>query len=214
MIVSLSLMRRRSDIDAKEFQRHWLDPHGVMTAELPKVKRYVQGHVIPSPATSSLAKELHLDGFAVLSFDSYEDRQEAYTSPRIRECDKDSEQFVGSVSRVVTRSEPVIEPVGESAKSKAYVIRFGKDGADEAWSKAFEQRALNLEGICGFTRHTVLSQAGAPGSKVPELTLSVSGVAEVWFKTEDALVNASESLADSDGAMAAAVYVARDHRFI
>tara|TARA_R110002020_G_scaffold458434_1_gene675824 strand:- start:14717 stop:15340 length:624 start_codon:yes stop_codon:yes gene_type:complete len=207
-------MRRRSDIDAAEFQHHWLDPHGVMTAELPKVKRYVQGHVIPSPATSSLAKELPLDGFAVLSFDSYEDRQEAYTSPRIRECDKDSEEFVGSVSRVVTRSQPVIEPTDEGAGSKAYVIRFGREGADEAWSKAFEQRALGLKGVCGFTRHSVLSQAGAPGSKVPELALPVSGVAEVWFETEEDLVNASGHLAGADGGTEAAVYVARDHRFI
>ena len=37
MIAAISMMRRRADIDLAQFGRHWLDPHGVMTAELPGV---------------------------------------------------------------------------------------------------------------------------------------------------------------------------------
>src|SRR5690606_24208066 len=161
-------MQRRPDISDDEFRRHWLDPHGVMTAELPKTRRYVQGHVIDSPAMNGLARSLGVLGFAVLSFDTYEDRQEAYTSQRIRECDKDSEDFVGAVSRVVTRPHVIEAPPDREGLAKAYVLKVAEGGEDSGWSDAMEEHVTRLPGVCGYVRHTVLSQAAAPGSKVPE----------------------------------------------
>ena len=127
LIVSLSLMQRRKDISDDEFRAHWLDPHGVMTAELPNTRRYVQGHVIDSPATNDLARRLGLLGFAVLSYDSVEDRQAAYTSPRIRECDKDSEEFVGAVSRVVTANTRSAAAGSSAAVCSSSSSRSGSD---------------------------------------------------------------------------------------
>lgn len=37
MIAAISLMRRRPDVSLEQFRRHWLHPHGTMTAELPGV---------------------------------------------------------------------------------------------------------------------------------------------------------------------------------
>lgn len=215
LIVSLSLMQRRSDISDEEFRQHWLDPHGVMTAELPNTRRYVQGHVIESPATNALARKLGVLGFAVLSYYTAEDRQIAYTSPRIRECDKDSEDFVGAVSRVVTNTRIVAEPPYKDGLAKAYLVKVGEGGEDAGWSDAMEKTALTLPGVCGYVRHAVMSQAGAPGSKVPVLDLPVSGVAEVWFDSEDALLKNASALETAGGAPdATAVFVARDYRLV
>jgi uncharacterized protein (TIGR02118 family) len=215
LIVSLSLMQHRSDITIDEFRKHWLDPHGVMTAELPNVRRYVQGHVVESPASNALARNLCLAGFAVLSFNTIEDRQVAYTSPRIRECDKDSEEFVGAVSRVVTESQVVIAPPAQGDFAKAYLLLVGTGGENSKWSDNVQATVSELPDVVGYVRHAVLSQAGAPGSKVPMLDLPIAGVAELWFSDEDALIGSSKQLAEA-GANPdeTAVYVARDYRLI
>jgi hypothetical protein len=179
------------------------------------VRRYVQGHVIDSPASNDLAKKLNLAGFAVLSFETLEDREHAYTSPRIRECDKDSEQFVGAVSRVVTESHIVKAPPEKGSHVKAYIFKVGRAGEDTAWSDSAEARVTKLPGVSGYVRHKVRSQAGAPGSKVPVLDLPVAGIAEVWFESQAALLQNAGALAEAGGDPAnTAVYVARDHRLI
>jgi uncharacterized protein (TIGR02118 family) len=208
-------MQHRPDISIDEFRRHWLDPHGVMTAELPNVRRYVQGHILDSPASNAPAKTLKLAGFAVLSFDTLEDRQLAYTSPRIRECDKDSEEFVGAVSRVVTESHVVMDPPEREGLAKVYLLKVGPGGEDSEWSDRVEARVTKLPGICGYVRHSVRSQAGAPGSKVPVLDLPVAGVAEAWFENEAAMMMSAGDLAGAGGAPgSAAVFVARDYRLV
>ena len=117
MIAAISMMRRRADISLDQFRRHWLDPHGVMTAELPGVRYYIQSHCLDAPGTNALAKELAIEGFPQLWFDSIEARRIAYTSPRIAECNIDSEHFVGAVSRLVTEPQVVVDrPAAEPAK--------------------------------------------------------------------------------------------------
>ncbi|HEX6611568.1 MAG TPA: EthD family reductase, partial [Hyphomicrobiaceae bacterium] len=78
MIAAISMMRRRADISLEQFRRHWLDPHGVMTAELPGVRYYIQSHCLDAPGTNALAKELAIEGFPQLWFDSIEARRIAY----------------------------------------------------------------------------------------------------------------------------------------
>ena len=101
MIAAISMMRRRADISVAQFRKHWLDPHGVLTAGLPGVRHYIQSHVVESPHNNALARELDLMGFPELWFNSYDDRNIAYTSPRMAECNINSEQFVGAVKRIV-----------------------------------------------------------------------------------------------------------------
>ena len=158
-------MQRRADISNEEFRQHWLDPHGVVTAELPKTCRSVQGHVVESPAANALARKLGVLGFAVLSFDTYEFREATYTSPRIRECDHDSEQFVGAVRRVVSETHVVEAPPEDEGTAKVYLLKIGDGGEDAAWSNAMEKHVTALPGIRGYVRQTVLPQAGAPGSR-------------------------------------------------
>ena len=56
---------------------------------------------------------LDIAGFAELWFDSADAQKQAYSSPKIRECDKDSELFIGAVSRVVTGA--AMDAMGTSA---------------------------------------------------------------------------------------------------
>ncbi len=212
MIAAISLMRRRPDISLAQFSSHWLDPHGVMTAELPGVRAYVQHHPIAAPGTNALARELGIEGVPELWFDDYEQRKIAYTSPRIAECNVDSENFVGAVTRLVTAPH-VVMPAPPTAKP-VRVLLLATGAPDADWSARAEARITALAGVTGYVRHTLIEQAAAPNSRIPELRLAIGGIAEATFADESALVVAGELLAGCGvDAVCTAIYRVEDHRF-
>ena len=192
VIAAISMMRRKADISVAQFRKHWLDPHGVLTAGLPGVRHYIQSHVIELPHNNALARQLDLMGFPELWFDSYDDRKVAYSSPRIAECNIDSEQFVGAVKRIV--AEPKIVRAAPKGSMKVFVLNIGEPNA--AWADAYQERALQLPGVTGHVRQTILEQAKAPNSKIPELVLPIAGIAEVSFENEPALARNVECPGD------------------
>lgn len=106
MVGAISLMRRRDDIDAAGFARHWLDIHGPLVCRLPGLRRYAQSHVIT--AATPRARAMAIDGFAELAFDSVAARAAAYGSPALADCDRDLPSFIGAVSRLVTEAAVVV----------------------------------------------------------------------------------------------------------
>ena len=208
MIAAISLMMRRADISVAQFRRHWLDPHGVLTAGLPGVRRYIQSHVVESPHNNGLARELDLMGFPELWFDSYDDRNIAYTSPRIAECNIDSEQFVGAVKRIV--AEPTIVKAAPKGVVKIFILNISEP-VDPAWADAYQERALKLPGVIGYVRQVIIEQTKAPNSNIPELVLPIAGIAEVSFENEQALARNVTALVTADEAVRLALYVVEDH---
>lgn len=213
MIAAISMMRRRVDIGSEQFRRHWLDPHGVMTAELPGVRYYIQSHCLDAPGTNALARELAIEGFPQLWFDSYEARRIAYTSPRIAECNIDSEQFVGSVKRLVTAPQTVVDGKAGSDAVKVVVLVTGEPDAD--WPERLQTRVRALPGVVEFVRHELLEQAAAPASKIPELKVQVAGFAELAFATEAQLLAGLPAIAGPPAeAACTAVYRVRDYKLV
>jgi len=212
MIAAISMMRRRADIGRDQFRRHWLDPHGVMTAGLPGVRYYVQSHCLDAPGTNALARELAIDGFPELWFDSLEARRIAYTSSRIAECNIDSEHFVGAVSRLVTEPQVIVErPTVEAVK----VVLLAIGPPDPGWSHRLYARVVPTEGVVGYVRHVLLEQAAAPASRVPELRVRVAGIAEVLFESEAELLRHAGALTGSnEDAERTAIYCVHDHKLV
>ncbi len=212
MIAAISMMRRRADISLEQFRRHWLDPHGVMTAELPGVRYYIQSHCLDAPGTNALAKDLAIEGFPQLWFDGLEARRIAYTSPRIAECNIDSEQFVGAVSRLVTEPQVIVDrPAAEAAK----VVVIAVGAPDPDWPDRLDARVLPMDGLTGYIRHTLIEQAAAPASKISELKVQVAGIAELSFETEAALLRHADALAGSGpDAARTAMYRVRDYKLV
>jgi uncharacterized protein (TIGR02118 family) len=196
----------------EQFRRHWLDPHGVMTAQLPGVRCYIQSHCLDAPGTNAAAKELAIDGFPELWFDSLEARRIAYTSPRIAECNVDSEHFVGAVSRLVTEPRIIVaRQTGDTVK----VVLLAIGAPDPGWSDRLHARVMPMEGVVGYVRHVLLEQAAAPASKVPELRVRVAGIAAVAFESEAALLRHASALAGADqDAERTAIYRVHDYKLI
>ena len=213
MIAAISLMQRRPDISLAKFRKHWLDPHGVMTAALPGLRHYIQSHCIASPVTNALAEHLGIEGIPELWFDSIEDRRMAYTSPRIAECNIDSEQFVGAVTRLVTEPVVVIPPPAVTKPVKVILLATG--APDVGWADRAEARIARLPDITGYIRQMVLEQTAAANSRIAELKVPVAGLAEVTFASEAALADSADALAGAGSdAGRTAIYRVEDSNFI
>jgi uncharacterized protein (TIGR02118 family) len=210
MIVANSLVRRRDDIDLATFQEHWLDPHGPLTARLPRCLRYVQNHVLDVAGTNALARALRIDGIPQLAFASPEDRVAAHGSPELKACDKDSELFIGAVSRVITAVDGAAEfesPQGFIKQILLFVLP----------RTAVEKRIApsivgELAGVRRLVQHQVIEQGPAPGSKVPNLGVSVEGLSEIWLENMDS-VRHNARLLDREGSGVAS-FVVKVYSFI
>ncbi len=209
MIAALSLIKRRPDVPADQFRKHWLDPHGVLAAQLPAVTRYVQNHV--TARCNTLAERLDIAGFAELWFDDADAQKRAYSSPKIRECDKDSELFIGAVSRVVTEPEEIL--VADAPVRKFAVLLVGEGGGQPDWADRMQAWAGET-GAGGYIRHRIVSQAAAPGSRVASFDCPVAGVAELSFSPDACPIVPAMAAAARSSSGAPAIFEVMPHRLI
>jgi uncharacterized protein (TIGR02118 family) len=207
VIVANSLIRRRDDIDPETFRRHWLDPHGPLTAKLPRCLHYVQNHVLDGPGTNALARSLRIDGIPQLAFANPEDRVAAHGSAELAACDRDSEQFIGAVSRLMTAVDDgtALDAADGSIKQMLLVI------APRTPSKPADEILRALHGVRRVVRHDILQQTHAPGSRVPNLDVEVAGLVDLWVTDIDAVAR-NAALLDRDGAIAS--FAVKTYRFI
>jgi len=203
VIVANSLIRRRDDIDLETFRQHWLDPHGPLTARLPRCLHYVQNHVLDAPGTNALARTLRIDGIPQLAFATPEDRVAAHGSVELAACDKDSEQFIGAVSRVMTAIDDGTVLDASDGSVRQMLLFVAPRSTDEAILR-------ELHGVRRMVRHTVLQQTHAPGSRVPNLDVGVTGLADLWL-ADSAAAERNAALLERNGI---ASLVAKTYRFI
>jgi uncharacterized protein (TIGR02118 family) len=88
------LLRRRPDLSAEEFHRHWREHHGplaVSFAQVSGIRRYVQLHGAQSVVADTLVAQrgcaaADWDGIALVFFDSEEAAIAAASTPEGREA--------------------------------------------------------------------------------------------------------------------------------
>lgn len=208
MIAAISLMRQRDDVSLSVFRRHWLDVHGPLVCAFPGLRRYVQLHVISSPATNMLARDMSIEGFPILWFDQDADRLRAHQSPEMAACNIDSRSFIGAVSRVIC--EPHVSVAsGDKARAKLIALLPGPK-ADNEDLQSYARWAGKLPRLKGLTLYHVLQQGAAPNSIIPHLPVSVAGVAELAF---DSFVDLECALTDVSHP-AAAHFAVEEHRLV
>ena len=208
MIAAVSLMRRREDITLATFRRHWLDVHGPLVCGFPALRRYVQDHVIASPAMNVLARDMRIDGFPILRFDNDADRQRAHLSPEMAACNVDSRSFIGAVSRVICEPRIVMPQAADACRIKLVAVLPGQ-AADDAALERYAAWARGLSRLAGLVLYRVLRQGPAPNSIIPHLPVGAAGLAELAFPS---LVDL-ECVISAD-ATGAAHFVVEEHRLV
>jgi len=197
MIVSTSLIRRRDDLTNEQFRRHWLDPHGPLTAQLPGTRYYDQNHVLPDASgTNATARALRIDGFPILAFDNAERRREAHTSPQMAACNLDSRDFIGAVSRVIGDDGSAPRPRSVGLIKQLLLLPSGGAASDLPGLMSM------LDGIETSIVHDILEQGAAPNSTVPFIGVDVEAFAEVWTRTRQDIERNAAKLADIAASLA------------
>jgi uncharacterized protein (TIGR02118 family) len=112
LIKSISLLTRRPEISHEEFVRHWVDVHAPLAHAVPRLKRYVQSHILAERTRPDIAAlDVEIDGIAELWYDSMEDLQHAMSSPQAKILHDDGATFIGRI-KTLTVEEKLIVPVG------------------------------------------------------------------------------------------------------
>lgn len=211
MIASISLIQRLADIDTAQFRRHWLDIHGPLVCKFPRLKRYIQSHVIENGAVAGLAQSLQIDGFAELWFANREDREVAYNSPELAACDIDSPAFIGQVRRVVTDPQVIVPLQRNDGVAKLMCVLAASETATPTQRFARQAAgAQDLPGLCGYVQHHALDQHRPPRSVVSGLQVDVAGLAEFWFQTAALRQRAIDAILEPS----AALYLVEERAFI
>jgi uncharacterized protein (TIGR02118 family) len=200
MIVSNSLMRRRADLDLAQFCAHWLEPHGALAARLPGCRHYVQNHIVDGPGTNAFARALRIDGIPQLAFDSPQARLAAHGSEALKACDRDSELFVGAVSRVITEIPAPVDFVGPPGTLKQMLLFVPalQDARPPSPPRSPDDVIRALVGVRRHVVHVVQLQTRAPGSNVASLDIPVDGLCELWLDDLDA-VKRNAAVLDTPG---------------
>ena len=92
----------------------------------PRLRHYVQDHVIASPAMNAPARDMRIDGFPILWFDNDDDRRRAHRSPEMAACNVDLRLFIGAVSRVICEPRIVVPPARDAARIKLIALLPGE----------------------------------------------------------------------------------------
>lgn len=79
MIKVITLVKRHPSMAVEQFQRHWLEVHGLAVCALPRLRRYVQSHTLLQGYRKG---ELIYDGIEECWFDHDADWQAAVASPQ------------------------------------------------------------------------------------------------------------------------------------
>lgn len=208
MIVAFSLMRRRAGIDLDAFNRHWLDPHGVLVCRFPHLGYYAQNRIAAAAATTPLARQCDLDGIAELAYDTDAEQEAATHSPEMAACDRDSPAFIGAVVRIVAEARTLVPPPPKAGAPK--FIALFPPAAVAPWQPRCDAVFRHADGVIGWVRNTTIRQRG-PNSAMPVIDFPVAAIEEVWFRDRPALDRAVAAL-DPAGGDAVAGYVVEELR--
>ena len=114
MIKSISLLTRRPELTHDEFVRHWVTIHAPLAHAVPKLRRYVQSHILAERTRPDIETlDVDIDGIAELWYDSLDDLHYAMRTPEAKILHDDGATFIGRI-KTYTIEERLIIPTGEA----------------------------------------------------------------------------------------------------
>ena len=110
MVKSISLLKRKDGITHEEFVRHWVEVHAPLAHAVPRLKRYVQSHIVEERTRPDIPNmEFEIDGIAESWYDSIEDMRFANASAETKRLRDDGATFIGRI-KMFTIEEKLIVP--------------------------------------------------------------------------------------------------------
>ena len=94
MIKTITLLKRRPDLNPEEFHRYWRDVHANLVLQLPGVRQYVQSRPVFIPG-----KEPRFDGVAEVWYDDLASLRATIDSEACKQLLADEMNFMGPSTR-------------------------------------------------------------------------------------------------------------------
>ena len=109
MIRRISMLTRKPQLTHEEFVDHWLNVHGPLALNVPRIRRYVQCRVIEEHFRKDIpAQEDEIDGIAELWYDSVEDLMESSETPEAKALYADGALIIGKIRTFIIEENEII----------------------------------------------------------------------------------------------------------
>jgi uncharacterized protein (TIGR02118 family) len=111
LIKRMSLLRRRSDVDAETFEREWRFEHARLVKLMPGIEGYRQNLVIERQVvkgTPCAYDDLPVDGVVELWFTSTDTLNQAFASPQGIQTMKHAESFIDEITTFMVETRTVV----------------------------------------------------------------------------------------------------------
>jgi hypothetical protein len=237
MIKLVYVLERRADVAEKDFHDYWLNSHGPRVrghARAIRAKRYVQSHLIDTPANEGLRAVRGMlppvPGITEVWWDSLEEFQAAAADPAgaaaLADLARDEETFIDiATSQVFLTKEKFIfdftgaAKFGPEAVKVTYLLsrREGMSRADchATWLSdhgplvASFGRALKMARY--IQSHTIAEEVNQGFVASRGLAAPLDGITEVWIRS---IADAGAGGATEEGRRGGAALVEDERRFV
>ncbi len=200
MITRMGLLRKRDDLSAEAFRRHWREIHGPLAARLPGLRRYHQNHVVDREQRGiGHARGSHdFDGISELWFDDLPSMSAAFAGDFVRRLGEDEAAFIGGI-HVITAIQHVVVPTppGAPLLKRMSTLRRRPDVSAEdfrrEWFDVHSFLVRRLPQVKGYTQNLIFDRSHGRGKPANYDELPIDGIVELWFEDLDGLGAAFES---------------------
>jgi len=109
MVKAVYMVARKPGLTIQEFQRHWREVHGLLAAQVPGLRRYVQN---PAVLEAYALRPMTHDGFAEMWFDDLEALHRAAQTPEWQALQADGATLYAEPVGLVIAQEGIRKEVG------------------------------------------------------------------------------------------------------
>jgi len=222
MIKLVYVLERRADVAPKDFHDYWLNAHGPKVrghAKAIRAKRYVQSHLIDTPANEGLRAPRGMlppvAGITEVWWHSLEDFNAANTDPAgleaVADLAADEATFIdiGKSQIFLTQEHSIFDFTGgrkfgpEAAKCTYLLARRGDltvEDCHETWLTDHGPLVASFARAANMARyvqsHTITPEINAGMAAARGLAEPLDGITEVWFQALPAGGSGGEAPAD------------------
>jgi uncharacterized protein (TIGR02118 family) len=109
VIKSLSLLTRKAGMTHEQFVKHWVEVHAPLAHKVPRLRRYVQSHIIEERTRPDIpSMDGEIDGIAELWYDDRDAMLKALATPEAKALYADGALFIGRIKSFTTEEKEII----------------------------------------------------------------------------------------------------------
>ena len=204
MIANIGILSKKETHTAERFKECWHHVNDILNAKIPGLLGYIRNSIIDSVQNVHAQSDMIVDGFDQMWFEDLAAMEQFFKSDTYQAVEKKVADFTGNVSRFVCEHHVIVPTTSADRPllKRMSFIKMQPHVTEEIirreWLGVHSELAGNLPGIKGYVQSLVidhpLSQQNNSSEDKLYLPLSpVDGFAELWFDSEQTMIDAFSS---------------------